>query len=316
MVLNTTLFTNVDEMYIDGLLQSPTYQNPLLLSYENNRITTIGQRFFMVATSIQTISLPNCSRIPDYCFDRCSSLTSITLDWSQISTVGAYAFRSCYSLPSMPEMSACLSIGSYAFQCCSALETIIFPNCTTVYTYAFQSCTKLYHVSLPSVTTLQANAFRNGALRDIYIPQVGAIQQSAFQYNWYLSSPLYLNRCNDIQSVAFHSCPNLPAVYMNWSQSTANIRTSAFFWCTHLLSFYLLGSVIPTLQNVNVFNSTPISTYTTSTGGERGKIYVPESLYASYIASTNWVNYSSVIYSLTSQQQADIIEMMQEVTLT
>ena len=61
------------------------------------------------------------------------------------------------------------------------------------------------------------------------------------------------------------------------------------------------------LQNINAFTSTPISNYTTSTGGVYGSIYVPESLYSSYIASTNWVTYSDRFVSLTSTEIASLI---------
>jgi len=67
----------------------------------------------------------------------------------------------------------------------------------------------------------------------------------------------------------------------------------AFARCYHLLSLYLLASTMYKLQNINVFSSTPISTYTTSTNGVNGSIIVPASLLASYQAATNWVTYSS-----------------------
>ena len=54
-----------------------------------------------------------------------------------------------------------------------------------------------------------------------------------------------------------------------------------------------MGSSLCSLLNTNAFNATPISTYTASTGGVYGSIYVPESLYDSYIVSTNWITYSS-----------------------
>ena len=80
------------------------------------------------------------------------------------------------------------------------------------------------------------------------------------------------------------------------------IGSSAFNHCHNLLSLYLLGSSIPTLSNINAFGNTPISTYTTSTGGVYGSIFVPESLYSNYIAATRWSTYSARIVSLTDAQ--------------
>ena len=75
--------------------------------------------------------------------------------------------------------------------------------------------------------------------------------------------------------------------------------------CYNLLSLYLLKTTaIISLSGTSQFLSTPISTYTTSTGGEYGKIYVPSSLYATYIANTSWKAYSARFVSLTSDQIA------------
>jgi hypothetical protein len=60
----------------------------------------------------------------------------------------------------------------------------------------------------------------------------------------------------------------------------------------------LLGSSVATLGNTNVFSSTPISNYTTSTGGVRGSIYVPSSLYNTYITANNWSAYAARFVSM------------------
>ena len=44
--------------------------------------------------------------------------------------------------------------------------------------------------------------------------------------------------------------------------------------------------------------STPISNYTSSTGGVYGSIYVPASLYNDYVTDTNWSAYSARIVSV------------------
>lgn len=56
-----------------------------------------------------------------------------------------------------------------------------------------------------------------------------------------------------------------------------------------------MSTSVVSLGNINAFSSTPISGYTSSTGGVYGSIYVPASLLASYKAATNWVNYSDRI---------------------
>ena len=83
---------------------------------------------------------------------------------------------------------------------------------------------------------------------------------------------------------AFTRCINLSTIYL---KNVESIYNSTFQSCYNLLSLYLSGSIVCPLQSQSAFNSTPISTYTTSTGGIRGKIYVPSSLYDSYKTATN-----------------------------
>ena len=90
-------------------------------------------------------------------------------------------------------------------------------------------------------------------------------------------------------------CQNLTNVSL---PKVSFMSSYAFQQCYNLLSLYLNVSSIPSLQNINVFSSTPISNYTTSTGGVYGSIFVPTSLYSSFISATNWANYSSRIVSM------------------
>ena len=75
-----------------------------------------------------------------------------------------------------------------------------------------------------------------------------------------------------------------------------------FMRCYNLLSLYLLGSSVVSVANINVFSSTPMSNYTTSTGGVYGKIYVPSSLYNSYITAATWRTISARIVSVSQNK--------------
>jgi hypothetical protein len=95
-------------------------------------------------------------------------------------------------------------------------------------------------------------------------------------------------------SSAFARCPILSVVYCGASK----LLSYTFQSCYKLLSLYLTSTSVCTLANAYVFASTPISTYTTQTAGERGTIYVPSSLYSQYISATNWTTFSSRIASM------------------
>ena len=56
-----------------------------------------------------------------------------------------------------------------------------------------------------------------------------------------------------------------------------------------------------------IFASSPISNYTTSTGGVQGSIFVPESLYSAYVESNNWSVYADRFVSLTDDQVQNVM---------
>ena len=107
-----------------------------------------------------------------------------------------------------------------------------------------------------------------------------------------------------ISSSAFYFCQQLSTVILNYNASTTSfIGATAFNYCYRLLSLYLLGSSLFTLYNINAFNYTPISSYTTFTDGVRGK----QSLYDAYYSNTNWATYGARLVSLTDTEVQNVI---------
>lgn len=182
---------------------------------------------------------------------------------------GTFAYTDIISV----NFSNVISIKDKAFQYCSSLTTISFPVTTSIGNYAFAHCDSLNTANFPNVTTIGNSAFYHcDLLTTVNFSAATSIGVNAFTY------------CSALTTAIF---PNV-----------TYIRGSAFRNCYNLLSLYLLGSSIPTLTNTYVFISTPISNYTTSTGGIYGSIYVPASLYDSYITATNWATYSSRFVSV------------------
>ena len=165
------------------------------------------------------------------------------------------------------------SIESYAFYYCSNLTTASFPNARSIGNYAFYNCTSLTTVSFPSATSIGGYAFRScSSLTTVSLPSVTSTGNSAFA------------NCINLTTASF---PN--ATY---------IGGYTFRSCHNLLSLYLLGSSMCENGGTSTFTSTPIAGYTTSTGGVYGSIFVPASLYDSYISATNWATYSSRFVSV------------------
>ena len=103
------------------------------------------------------------------------------------------------------------------------------------------------------------------------------------------------SKIKEIGSYVFYNCADLTTISF---PSVTIIGSSAFQYCSKLTSLYLLGSQVATLTNINAFGSTPISNYTTETGGAYGSIFVPASLYDSYKTASKWSTYSSRLVSM------------------
>lgn len=164
-------------------------------------------------------------------------------------------------------------ISAYAFYSCAALTTASFPAATTIGSHAFYYCTALTTMSFPVATTISAYAFYScTALTTVSFPAASTIG-----------------------SYAFYSCRALTTA--SFPALTKILSSYAFRACYRLISLYLMGSSVVTLSQSNAFSSTPIGGYST-TAGQYGSVYVPASLYSSYIAAAQWSLISSRIVSV------------------
>ena len=80
------------------------------------------------------------TRIGEYAFSDCSSLTSITIP-NSVTTIGGDAFNGCSSLTSVTIPNSVTTIGGWAFRDCSSLTSVTIPNSvTTIREYTFDNC--------------------------------------------------------------------------------------------------------------------------------------------------------------------------------
>ena len=210
------------------------------------------------------------------------------------SKIDKYAFAYCYSLITA-NFSNCTHIGSSAFQYCSSLTTISFPNCVSIESYAFQCCSSLTTISFPNCTSINNYAFRNCYnLAIVSFPNCTRIGNYVFSYCYYLTTVSFPS-CTNIGAYAFGNCSVLTTANF---PNCSSISTNAFRYCYNLLSLYLNGVSSVTSLGTSAFYSTPIEGYTTSTGGVYGSVFVPSSLYSSFITATNWASISARIVSM------------------
>lgn len=242
----------------------------------------------------RTISVAsgNMSMIGEYAFAVCNALRNASFPMA--TTIGKNAFANCVFLSSalFPTVK---DIGSYAFSGCMRLSMISFPLAETINYGAFSGCSSLTSVDFPLVTSIGGEAFRTCfKMTTVEFLNATSIGATAFGSCYSLTTTSFPN-VQFISTSAFANCRELSAISL---PALKELRSNAFEKCYNLLSLYILGSEVVSLFSSNAFSSTPISTYTTSTGGVRGTIFVPASLYDQYISASNWSIYSSRIVSV------------------
>ncbi len=247
--------------------------------YEDSRYTYVKASAFTF-TSITTASFPSATVIQTSAFAHTGHLSKVY--FPLVSRFQAYALYNC-----------CISEASYSLA-------------TSVMSWAFATC-QLKRVDFPLLNVISASVFmNNGDLTSVSIPNATTIGSHAFSSC--ASLPLVsFTKAQTIGISAFFGCTSLSTAIFSYESATGGmLNGSAFSKCCNLLSLYLFGGFYQ-LSNVNAFTSTPISNYTTSTGGVYGSIFVPESLYSSYISATNWTTYSDRIVSLTDAQIQNVL---------
>ena len=179
------------------------------------------------------------------------------------------------------------TIGSYAFCSYTGLTSISFPAATTIGRYAFSSCTGLTSISFPVVTTIGSEAFYYcTGLPSISFPVVTTIGSDAFYYCTSLTS-ISFPAATTIWDYAFYHCTGLTSISF---PAATTIDKYAFWYCSKLSKIYLTASSVCTLNHSSAFSNTSI-------WSNKGSIYVPSSLVASYKAATNWAFFSNRIFS-------------------
>lgn len=236
--------------------------------------------FAFVGQKINNINMPNVTSIGRSAFYNISFSSNIIFNFPNCTYLGPGAFGLSGNVPNPSNLmtisinSNISSVPSSCFFNNTFLSSINTLNCTEVYPSAFYHCDNLTSISLPSCVNIYGNyAFGYcSKLTDVSVPVCKSFGYYAF------------TRCIKLSTISMPAC--------------TSIGNYVFSGCYNLLSVYLNVSAVPSLGNINTFSSTPISNYTTSTGGIYGSIFVPTSLYSSFISATNWANYSSRIVSM------------------
>ena len=213
-------------------------------------------------------------------FNGCTSLTTAPELPATTLTSNCYSamFQGCTSLTTAPELPA-TTLADYCydsmFSGCASLTqapelpaTTLADNC---YQYMFSGCTSL--TTAPSVlpaTTLDGSPYTQMFEGCTSLTQAPFLPATNIDY--WVYSGMFLN------------CTALKRIKMN--ASYGRLVGFMFYGCTSLELVDMTGSTgVPTLSDVDNFDNTN-DTY---------KIVVPDSLYDTWIAATNWASIASHI---------------------
>ena len=265
----TFLYSDSYNYHVDNVVipEEVTYMN------RTRKVTSIGSDAFKYS-SLTSVTIPNSvTSIGSYAFESCYSLTSVTIP-NSVTSIGDGAFQGCHGLTSVTisDITAWLSIsfaGSESNPLCYAyhlflngeeVKDLTIPNSvTSIGDYTFSGCSSLTSVTIPSSVT--------------------SIGHSAFDWCSSLASVNIPSSVTTIGDYAFQRCSSLTSVTIG--NSVTYIGDNAFYGCSSLTSI-ISKMMNPCKIPSNCFTK---DHYYNST------LYIPEGTTEKYKTTDFWSNF-------------------------
>ena len=220
----------------------------------NDGLQRIGDGAFQKCKSLTSITLP--STVTEICyhaFGHCSNLKEVTFN-NGLKKIGNWAFNNCKSLESIKLPSTVVEIGTYAFNYCRNLREVIFNDeLRKIGGSAFCNCSSLESITSPStLVEIGAGTFYGCYnLREvIFNDGLKKIGVESFSRCSSLESIKLPSTLTEIGKNAFSGCNNLREVILNGIPQ--HLNSDAFYNCDALERFlfptisYRLKTIIQT----------------------------------------------------------------------
>ncbi len=216
-------------------------------------LTTIKAGAFFRCTALESVTLGSkLTGIDKNAFNGCEVLQTLTMDASELQTIGSSAFSGCAVLPSFPFSDAVklTMIDVSAFQNCTSLKAVEMPQANAlvcINTSAFFGCTALEKVTLhgEQLETIGGSAFKNcKTLRVIDLSTAPNLVEIATEAFFECSSLTdvdlsHLPRLTTIGERAFSRCMSLVSVALTESTELTKLGNWAFSTCQSLVTMDL-----------------------------------------------------------------------------
>ena len=146
----------MDQSELLGLLGSSHNYVQNLYMEPVKEVPTNWYLFTNGNSTLQSINLPQATKIGYNAFNKCTGLTSINLP--QVTKIGYNTLQGCTGLTSI-DLSQVTKIGNGTFVNCTSLTNIDLSQATDIGENAFWNCTALTSIDLPQVTDIREDAF-------------------------------------------------------------------------------------------------------------------------------------------------------------
>ncbi len=212
----------------NGLIEYDEASNVTELgtAFRNQNIKSFDElRFF---TSLASI--------PDYAFEDCGSLKSVTLP-ENISRIGSGAFRNCVSLESINLPSTVTEIQDHALENCSSLQELGLPEALeSLGDYALSGLSGVESIDLPENVTPGRGTFKGWrSLSGIQIPSNWTeLPDEAFEKCSSISEIIVPDNIIRLGRSCFQECGSLTSISL--PDGLQYIKSYAFQDCSSLVS--------------------------------------------------------------------------------